>query len=38
VVTIIPDAGERYIASFNPEWMSANGLTEAAAYMEAQKW
>lgn len=38
VVTLIPDAGERYIASFNPEWMHKNNLPKAAGYMEAQRW
>ncbi len=34
VVTLIPDAGERYIASFNPRWLREKGFTEAADILE----
>lgn len=34
VVTLIPDAGERYIASFRPDWLRQKGFTEAAAILE----
>lgn len=35
VVTLLPDAGERYLSKFNPEWLRANGLATVADYLEA---
>jgi cystathionine beta-synthase len=34
VVTLIPDAGERYIASFRPDWLRSKGFDEAADILE----
>ncbi|HET6398013.1 MAG TPA: cysteine synthase family protein [Candidatus Thermoplasmatota archaeon] len=33
VVTLVPDAGERYLSKFNVEWMESKGLTKAPAYL-----
>ncbi|MCA1811628.1 MAG: cysteine synthase family protein [Halobacteriales archaeon] len=33
VVVVLPDAGEKYISKFNLEWMEANGLKKAPAYL-----
>lgn len=36
VVTLIPDAGERYIASFRPDWLRAKGFELAADLHEGK--
>lgn len=33
VVVLLADAGEKYISKFNLEWMEANGLAKAPAYL-----
>ena len=35
VVTLIPDAGERYLSKFNPVWLRQHGLERVADYLEA---
>lgn len=33
VVTLLPDAGERYLSTFTPEYMEANGMQNVANYL-----
>lgn len=33
VVTLLPDAGERYLSKFNDAWLRANGLADVAQYL-----
>jgi cystathionine beta-synthase len=35
VVTLVPDAGERYLSKFNLEWMESKGLTKAPKYLRS---
>ncbi len=34
VVTLLPDAGERYLSKFNAEWLRSHGMADVADYLE----
>ncbi len=36
VVTLLPDAGERYMSKFNGDWLRTNGLDRVADYLEGR--